>query len=242
MNKRISVLIVDDEQEAIDYLSILIKENFPEFEIVGSAMKSKVAVQKIYRFHPDLLFLDIKIDEKDGFDILKDIKNDKHFPHVIFVTAFDHFAIEAFKVNAIDYLLKPVEKEELKRAVIKYLDLTEKESYLENIKNLFSSRNGKIRFNSRTGYILIDPDDIFYCQSDGNYSEIYLVDGSRKIVTYNLRTLITLLTDESFTRISRFHVINENYLSEVDKGKHICMLKSGSTQISLSYSSRIFKV
>lgn len=242
MDRSATVIIVDDEQEAIDYLSILINESFPKLEIIATSNTSESAIQQISRLEPDLVFLDIKIDNKNGFEILKDLGKINYSPHIIFVTAFDHYAIDAFKVNAIDYLLKPVEIEQLQRAVNKYLDLNEKKTYFENIQNLISGSKRKIRFNSRTGFILIDTRDIVYCQSDGNYSEIYLKDGSKKIVSYNLRSLMKELPDDSFTRISRFNVINEKYLEEVDKRKRICILNNGFSNVSLSYSPRIYNI
>ena len=242
MKQNRTAIIVDDEQEAIDYLTILMREAFPEIELVDTASNSEEALNSIYRFHPDLVLLDIKIDGRDGFDILKEIQKNNHLPHIIFVTAFNTYAIEAFRVNAIDYLLKPVEKKELQRAVSKFIDQTEHESYVANLKSIFENHTEKVRFNSRTGFILIDPAEILYCQSDGNYSEIYLADNTRKIVSYNLRNLMSIINNSSFHRISRFHLINEKYLVEVDKSKHSCFLINGKETIELTYSPRFFEI
>lgn len=239
MADKIYAMLVDDEQEAIDYLSILLEENCPQVELVATATNSTDALIKIYRFHPELVFMDIKIDDKDGFDIVEEMKSQNHVPHVIFVTAYDHYAIDAFRANATDYLLKPVEIVELCRAVEKYAEIREKYIDFQQFRKLVGTASSKIRFNTRTGYILVNPEDIVYCQSDGNYTELFLNDDTRKLVTYNLRNM-ALKLPESFKRISRFHVINEKYLSEVDKSKHQCFLKYGTAVISLNYSSRIF--
>ena len=240
MQEKIQVMLVDDEQEAIDYLSILLRENCPQTEIVATATQSSEALRKVFRFHPQLLFLDIKMDGKDGFDIASEIQKEHHSPYIIFVTAYDRFAIDAFKANALDYLLKPVDPEELKRVVQKFLELYQKDLDFSQVRKLLSNENSKLRFNTRTGYILIDPNDIVYCQSDGNYSDIILQDGSKKTVTYNLGALLQQLSDEIFTRISRFHIIHEKFLTEVDRSTHSCVLQFGNQKIILPYSSKVF--
>jgi len=240
MQEKIPVMLVDDEQEAIDYLSILLRENCPQTEIVATATQSSEALRKIFRFHPRLLFLDIKMDGKDGFELTADIQKDQHSPYIIFVTAYDRYAIDAFKANALDYLLKPVDPEELKRVVQKFLELYQKELDFSQVRKLLSSENSKLRFNTRTGYILIDPNHIVYCQSDGNYSDIILEDDSKKTVSYNLRALQQQLPEQSFKRISRFHIIHEKFLTEVDRSKHSCVLQFGDQKIILPYSSKVF--
>lgn len=241
IKREIQVMIVDDEQEAIDYLSILLQENCPEVKVVSTATQPADALRKIFRYHPDLLFLDIKMEGKDGFEIAAEIQNENHPVHIIFVTAYDRYAIDAFKANALDYLLKPVDSAELQRVVQKFLDLRKNDFDYDQIRELIAGKNSKIRFNTRTGYILIDPIDMVYCQSDGNYSEIVLQDGSKKVVTSNLGQLLNLLPDSGFKRISRFHIIQERYLTEVDRSKHQCMLQFNNQQIALAYSSKIFK-
>lgn len=240
MLDKINAIIVDDEQEAIDYLSILLAETCPQVDLLATATSSDDALRKIYQYHPGLVFMDIQIDKKSGFDVVEEMKNQNHVPHVIFVTAYNRYAIEAFKANATDYLLKPVDKNELVRAVNKYAELAGKEFDLQYIQKLVGKEVSKIRFNTRTGYILVNPGEIVYCQADGNYTEINMQDESKKLVTYNLRNLISLLPENTFKRISRFHVINEKFLSEVDKGKRLCLLKNGSQRIALTYSPKIF--
>lgn len=240
MEREINVMIVDDEQEAIDYLSILLKENFPDINIVATAGSSKEALEKAFRKHPDLVFLDIKIDAKNGFDILNELKKENHTPHIVFVTAYNQYAVEAFKVNALDYLLKPVDNEELNRAVSKFYEQKGKDLQFQNIHNFLNNHRPKIRFNTRAGYILIHPDEIVYCQSDGNYTEIYLKDKSKKLVCYNLKNFLEQLPDVQFKRISRYYIINEKYLSEVDRGKQKCKLIVEGETIELKYSLIMF--
>lgn len=240
MSDKINAIIVDDEQEAIDYLSILLKENCPQVELLTTSTNSDDALRKIDRHQPELVFMDIEIDHRNGFDVVNEIKTLNRVPHIIFVTAYDRYAVEAFKANATDYLLKPIEKEELIRAVNKYADIAQKQVDLQYIQKLIGKASSRLRFNTRNGYILIDPNEIVYCQADGNYTEIFLQDSSKKLISYNLRSLISQLPENSFKRISRFHAINEKFLREVDRGKHLCLLQNGKETITLSYSPKIF--
>ncbi|WP_394698686.1 LytR/AlgR family response regulator transcription factor [uncultured Draconibacterium sp.] len=238
---KIKVMIVDDEQEAIDLLQILLKENFPEILVSATARSSTEAIEKAFRKHPDLIFLDIKIDHKNGFDILDELNEENHDPHIIFITAYNQYAIDAFKANAIDYLLKPIEPKELINAVNKYLSHSEKELHLKNVLGLINKNKSKIRFNITNGYILIHPEEIVYCQSDGNYSEIYLNDNSKKVVCYNLKNLLKKLPQPTFNRISRYNIINKDYLTEVNRKKQICKLNTNQKEIQLTYSSKMLK-
>jgi len=233
-------MIVDDEQEAIDYLAILIAENFPDIKIVATSKNSKEAVELTCRKHPDLIFLDIKIDLKNGFDVVRELEQENHKPHIIFVTAFTQFAVEAFKVNATDYLLKPVDPDDLKRAVNKYLKHRESNLVFENRRTLMNNYQPKVKFNTQKGYILVNPMDVIYCESDGNYSQIYLKGKTKKTVCYNLGNLLTLLPKEQFQRISRYNIINEFYLSEVNRGKQKCILSVDGEEVRLNYSSKMF--
>ena len=125
MNMSYRALIIDDEQEAIDFLSTSLKENCPDREVAGSATGSEQAISEFKRLLPDVLFVDIQIDEKNGLEVVEEIYGGGRHPYVIFVTAFDKHAIEAFRKNAVDYLLKPVDPEDLKRACSKFYLLKE---------------------------------------------------------------------------------------------------------------------
>ena len=240
MKKGITAMIIDDEREAIDYLEILLNESFPEVDVVSTACSSDEAIKKVFVKHPDLIFLDIEIDSLNGFDIVEKLEQENHFPYIIFITAYNKYAINAFKVNALDYLLKPVEVEDLKRAINKYSAQKEKDLQYQNIQNLLNNYHPKIRFNTRNGFILINPDEIVYCQADGNYSEIYVANQSKKVVSSNLKNLFKQLPNPQFKRISRYNIINEKYLIEVDRGKKECKLLVDGQEIVLNFSPKLF--
>lgn len=233
----VKVLLVDDEPEAIDYLTAIVQENHAEMEIIGSAGSVEEAIRCIFKKHPDLVLLDIELNGQSGFDVVKSIHEEGHTPVIIFVTAYNQYALEAFKNNALDYLLKPVDPEALRVALNKFDTLKKKEEYFQKIQHLINHFQPKIRFNTRTGFILVSPDEIVYCKADGNYSELYLSDGSKRMVTLNLKCMIELLPRPQFIRISRFHIVNENYLTEVDKVKQNCVLHFSGQTISIHFSN-----
>jgi len=241
MSDEITAIIVDDEPEAIEYLSTLLKEEAPEITITATAKSTDEAINKAFRKHPDIIFLDINLGIKNGFDVIKELEQDNHVPYIIFITAYEKYAVEAFKTNASAYLLKPVDPEDLKFAVEQFKKQREKDTLQRDIRNMASHFHPKIRLNTRTGFILLPPEEIIYCESDGNYTRLHLKDQSQKIVSLNLTTLLKHIANPKFKRISRFYIINEDYLVEVDRVKQECFLTVNGLSIALKYSSRFMK-
>ncbi|MBN1820758.1 MAG: response regulator transcription factor [Prolixibacteraceae bacterium] len=240
MNKpgeTIKALLVDDEPEAIEYLTTLIAESSPNVDVVATASDIKEAFQKITCIYPDLVFLDIQLHEQTGFDLIKKLNEVSLSPYIVFVTAYDQFAIDAFKANALDYLLKPVEADDLIRVLNKYSLSSKNENISRQLDNLLNHYQTKIKFATRTGYIFLLPNDIVYCKADGNYTEIFLNDGSKKVVCQNLKKLTKILPATQFIRISRFHIINELYLAEVNRVKKEFILEVNGKKLIMHYSS-----
>ncbi len=238
MDRQINVILVDDEPEAINYLNILIDENFPNVKVLACASTVNEAIRKTYQKHPDLILLDIVLDDGDGFDLVKELEEEGHLPYIVFVTAYDKYAIDAFKANALDYLLKPVGADDLKRSLDKFYKLHERENQSKQIHKLLQTYFPKLRFNTRNGYIMIAPDELIYCESDGNYSTLFLKDNKQKVVTINLNRLNGKLNKLGFKRISRYNIINEKYLSEVNRGRQECILSCNNQMIKLKYSPK----
>jgi len=227
MAKTIKVIIVDDEQKAITLLGELLKE-FEEINVVASAENVDQAVEAILEFNPEIVFLDIQMPGKNGFELLHEIHDFDIQPTIVFVTAFDEYAIDAIRYSAFDYLLKPVNPVELKKAISRYQhakkeELSEVKRNLDTfIKNISVS---KLRFNTRTGAIFINPEEIIYVQADGNYSNIHLVNDKVELVTAYLSTVEEKLPEIGFFRISRSVVINLKYLKRIDRKKRECILE-----------------
>jgi len=234
-------MIVDDEQDAIDYLATLVEENCPQLKIVATATGSGEAVKKYFRKLPDLLFLDIEVDEKNGFEILKEIYREKLKPYTVFVTAFNKYAIDAFKANALDYLMKPCNPEDLKNAVQKFFSSKEKDLQYLSIRKLISGETQKIRFNTRTGFILLHPDEIIYCEADRNYTKIYTSPEKFELVSMNLAAVERKLNSVKFWRISRSILVNSEFIKRIDRIQNKCIVEKDDSLIELTGSKSLLK-
>lgn len=229
----ISILIVDDEPEARDLLSMML-ERLGEVELAGTADCVDDAYLQIIKSQPDLVLLDIQMPEKNGFELLKMVHETKLKTGFIFVTAFDEYAIEAIRASAFDYLLKPVDRDELSRSVVRFREQLQESNIHHQIEDILQGLGSKarIKVNTRTGFILIRPDEILHCMAAGNYTEVYLVNNRVETVTSNLGSFMELLPSNGFFRISRSGMINLDYLTRVDYKSGTCRLR-GDKEIEL---------
>jgi len=234
-------MIVDDEQDAIDFLSGMISEHTPDMKIVASASSSDDAIRKYFKTSPDLVFMDIEVDEMNGFDIINEIFTGNNNPHLIFVTGYNRYAIEAFKTNALGYLLKPVNPEDLIRSVERFKELKELEIRHDQLWNFIRDYSGKIRFNTTTGFILVHPAEILYCEADRNYTGIFTSPGKPVLVSVNLAVVEEMLHSSEFFRISRSILINSRYLSMVHRRNKTCTLHFQGKDIMLTGSEEMIK-
>jgi len=234
-------MIVDDEQDPIDFLSGMIREHTPDLKIVATAQTSGDAIRKYFKTMPDLVFMDIEVDELNGFDIVNEIFTEKRKPHLIFVTGYNRYAIEAFKTNALGYLLKPVNADDLIRAVWRFVGLKELEGQHDQLWNFIRDYTGKIRFNTTTGFILVHPSEILYCEADRNYTRIFTSPEKPVLVSVNLAVVEEMIQSGSFLRISRSILINSKYLSMVHRRNKTCTLTCQGKEIVLPASAEMIK-
>ena len=220
----ISAIVVDDEQEAVNYLVLLLEENYPEIKVVKSLTNSNDAITEIKKLKPELVFLDVQIDRRNGFDIVKELKGMPRIPYLIFVTAYSKYAIDAFKNKVLDYLVKPVDLIDFKRAVNKFLEQLNKDIHHQSMLNLVSSYKPKLKFNTRSGFVFLSPDDIIYCLADKNYTKICSKYAPNQLVSLNLGQIEKMLGKKKFWRCSRSHIVNIDYLHEIDRKKKECIL------------------
>ena len=221
----ITVVIVDDEENCIRSLEQYLC-NDPRLKIVATINDSASAVEEIIAKKPDLLLLDIQMPDITGFDIIQELNRARVNPFVIFVTAFDKYAIQAIHVAAFDYLLKPVDRKELAvtiERVIEKICQRQSEKNYSILLNCFSKK--KIKFNTTGGFIMVDPCDIIYIKADWNYSEVYTEKNKCEVVVINIGTVQNLLPKEDFVRINRSVIINTKYLEKVSRIKRQCILK-----------------
>jgi two-component system LytT family response regulator len=204
-------LIVDDERLARKELMKLLEEH-PMIEVVGEAMNADEATQMVNDLNPDLLFLDIQMPGKTGFQLLEELES---VPLVVFTTAYDEFAIKAFEVNALDYLLKPIQPERLSETISK---LAEKErakvtAIQGGEKKLGLSDQVFVKDGDRCWFVSLSNVRLF--ESDGNYIKVYF-DNNRPMIHKSLNALDERLDERAFFRASRKHIVNLSWVEGIE--------------------------
>jgi len=224
-DKTISALIIDDEEDARDILErVLMRIN--NINIVGKASYADEGFEMALKLKPDIIFLDIQMPEKDGFALVGQLKKFNLKTTIIFVTAHIEYAINALKVSAFDYLLKPVELTDLKNTIQRYREEKLNDINEQKVDILFDilNKKDKISFNTRTGYIYVKPEDIVFCEADVNYTSIHFGAARTEVVTINIGKMEEMLDKSKFYRISRSYLINLDYLVKADRKLKCCEL------------------
>jgi two-component system, LytTR family, response regulator len=235
----IKAIIVDDEQHCIDRLKGLLEAGYSNsLRLLGTFDSVPKGYKAIKELSPDLVFLDVQIHEKTGFDLLKEL-GDIDF-EVIFTTAYDKFAVQAFKFSALDYLLKPVDKDDLKLAMDKFVSKTKKDGAINRLDNLLlnlKSQNGqpkRIIVPTTSGFEVFDVPDIIRCESDVNYTTIYLKNKQKLVVAKTLKEFEEMLTEHGFFRVHNSHLINLTFVKSYNKGKGGSVVLSDGMEIEVS--------
>ena len=215
-------LIIDDEPECLRSLEHDLNTHCPQVEVIESYGSGKTGIKGINQHRPDVIFLDIDMPYINGFDLIEMVP-DVDF-EVIFTTAHDKYAIQAFRISAVDYLLKPIDATSLKEAVSKVQSLREKGSspkqlqfLIEQIKDLETNNVKRIALPTMDGLEFIKLDDILYCQSDGAYSNVHFIDGSKMYISKTLRFLEDTLCNFHFFRVHNSFIVNLNYVRKYSK-------------------------
>lgn len=215
-------LIIDDERLARKELTSLLQE-YSEIEIVGEAANADEALELIDSLQPELLFLDIQMPGKTGFELLEVLDN---VPQVIFTTAYDEFALKAFEVNALDYLLKPIQPERLKESIAK---LPEPKKDQEEAKNPRLTLDDQVFVKDGDKCWFVSLSNIRLFESDGNYIKVYF-DGNRPMIHKSLNALDEKLDSRHFFRASRKHIVNLSWVEGIEpwfNGGLMVRLKGG---------------
>jgi two-component system LytT family response regulator len=212
------ILIIDDERDAREFVRILLEEDFPhasffEAESVASGKEA------IGRFQPDIALLDISMEDGTGFDLLDQIGEARF--QIIFTTAHNEFAIKAFKYNALDYLLKPVDPEELKSAVKRAAERVIPDWYLTQLSNLLESQKKKalekLSLPSAEGLTILKVAEIIRLESEGSHTLFYTQEGEKVMVTQNLKSYDELLPEDKFCRVHQSHLVNIDFVRKYIK-------------------------
>lgn len=238
--RNITALIVDDEFLSRNYLSKLILQSSPDVKLVGQADNADDAFVAINDLNPDIIFLDIMLKNETGFDLLQRFQNLQ--AEIIFTTAFNEYAIKAFKFNALDYLLKPIDREELQssieRARKRIVNNQKKapgqmEQFFETIRGQHTVQN-KIAIPTAEGFEIMELDEILYCQSSSSYTHFYLTDKRKLTSSYPLRQYDEILSEKNFFRAHKSFLVNLAHVKLYRKGEGGTIVMKDGQEIEVS--------
>lgn len=234
---KLKTIIVEDEAISRDILRNYIHKYCPNVELLGEASNIKEGEELIKKHDLDLVFLDVEMPFGNAFDLLEKIEN-RTF-EVVFVTAYDHYAIDALNTQATYYLLKPISIDELIKAVNLVTEIKEKERALESsvLTPKTNAVNGKITIPLQDGFEVINTSDILFCKADDNYTELYF-ENSKKLVSKTLKYFEDILKESSFVRIHKSFLVNVNEIVKYKKGKGGSVILSNGKEIAVSSSKK----
>ncbi|SFP56090.1 LytR/AlgR family response regulator transcription factor [Parafilimonas terrae] len=235
----IKAIIIDDEQHCINRLTTLLSKNCSDtVELLASVQSVEEGLTAVRTYKPQLVFLDIEIGNKTGFDLLKQLPEINF--EVIFTTAYDKYAVQAFKFSALDYLLKPIDTDELQAALKKLNDKVSQkdiagkfDTLFHNLKNIQSSSK-RICVPVLSGLVFIQTDDIIRCESNINYTTLFLKDKQKLLVAKTLKEFEEMLTEYNFYRVHNSHLINLAYIKMYNKGKGGTVTMTDGSEIEVS--------
>lgn len=234
-SEKIKCLIIDDDAFIRELLQDKFDQYFPELEVLSRASSGREGLQKIAAYKPDLVFLDVEMTDMTGFEMLAQL-SEVNF-QVIFITSYSHYAIRAIRFNALDYLLKPIDLGELKKAIKRFKDHTRRKPQKVNIA--LALRNSSTEnvadhmliLKTQDGALKLILKDIVHIEGDRNYSYIHLQNATKKLVTKTLSDLEELLDSKGFYRCHRSHILNREHIV---KTKGISVELSNNVQVPIS--------
>lgn len=235
-------MIIDDEEQARQNIKLNLQFFQNQVEVVAEANNYESAIEGINRYKPELLFLDIDMGNKTGFDVLQQFPNPDF--QVIFVTAFSDHAINAFRVSAVDYLLKPIDAESLKSAIEKAIDHVLNKKPLLEIKNLLSnhsqpeSQSNRIVLHTSENIQILEISQIIRCEASSNYTLFYTQNLGKILVSKTLKEYEELLTNYQFIRAHQSHLVNLKHIKSFEKRDGGSLLMSDNSLIPVSGRKR----
>lgn len=218
MKRKLITVIIDDESDAVDFITSISAEYCPDLDVCGKANNVREGITLINEIKPDLVFLDVEMPNGTGFELLK------HFPEktfdVIFITAFNHYAIQAIKFSAVDYILKPININEFIDSVNRVINkrsnnpATHNDSYEILLENLRTSLPTRLVIPTSDGREYLNPKEIIRIEADRSYSWFYIVDRHKILVSRHLKEFQDLLNDRNFFRPHNSHLINLEFVKK----------------------------
>jgi two-component system LytT family response regulator len=234
----IKAILIDDELHSMETLKIEISRHVPNIEIIGTANSGEKGIALINSLKPDLVFLDIEMPWMNGFEMLQ--KLGKVDFNLIFVTAYDSYAIEAFKFSAMGYILKPVQKEDLIEAMER-LDAEKSsgisDTHFQNLIENLSHRNAKfpkIALSTAESFEFVRVDNILRCEADKNYTNIFLKDNTKFFLAKTLKEIEAMLKNHGFIRTHQSHLINPMYIKRFVKSDGGYIIMEDGSQVAVA--------
>jgi two-component system LytT family response regulator len=230
-------VIIDDEPKGRSILQQLLTLHAPQLSIVGITANADEGLKIIDTHNPDVVFLDVEMPGKSGFELLREL-NVINFK-VVFVSAHNHYSLKAIKFHAFDYLLKPIDLDELKQTITKLLKSTPTNTTEQLNELLTASKNGntelgKIAIPSLTSIDLINVDDILYCEACSNNTLVYLTNNKKIVATKNLKEYEDLLQQHRFFRIHHTYLVNLKHVAKYIKGEGGSVILSNQKELEVS--------
>lgn len=237
-------IIIDDEPNAVGLLALRLSQHCPQVEVVASCTSSIRGLQAIFDYQPDVVFLDIEMPQMNGFQILEAVA-DLSFA-LIFVTAYDKFALKAFRYSAVDYLLKPIDSQELMQAVSRVEKQRQtKREQVDHLKQQIQNPSrllpDRIALPYQNGVAFVELKEVLYCESDDSYTKFFLADGQHYLVSKTLKEVQDLLEERNFLRIHRQYLVNLNQIKKFVKGEgsYLVMANGQSIPVSRAQKDRL---
>lgn len=233
MEQQLRALIVDDEESARKLLKKLLEET-SYFNEIRTSSSVNNASSEMEQFSPDLVFLDIKMPGRDGFSFINDIKQASRNPEIVFVTAYEDYAIKAIRNQAFDYLLKPVNRKDLRQCISRFIEQRSLSGIKEKTPNVPVQKDTivRIRVNTRNGTLFINPATILYCKADGNYTTI-CTGNKQHLCSFNIGKVMAMLPENGFIRVGRSHIINFEFITVLDRKESSVTLSRDDESITI---------
>ncbi len=239
---KITAIIVDDEQDSRETLRNYVGKYCPQISLLAECANIVEAKDAIIKLQPKLVFLDIEMPRGNAFDLLE------HWGEIgfeiIFVTAFSQYAVQAFNLSAAHYILKPVDIEELEKAVVTVEQLILQKSELNRAKILMenmatlNSQNRKLVLPLMEGFAVVKMSDILFCEAQDNFTCFYFTDGKKSLICRNLKFYESALSDFGFCRVHRSHIVNLEYIKRYIKGKGGSVVLENGKEILVSNNKK----
>lgn len=238
---KFKAVIIDDEKNCCEVLEWLIQNHCPELHLSAICQSAEEGIAEIKKSAPDIIFLDIEMPKMNGFEMLESLMPIQF--DVVFTTAYDSFAVRAFKYAALNYLLKPIDADDLRETVARLVrkkNVPEKEQMEVLFKHLIHSKPtiDRIALSTDDGLIFVHVKDIVYCKADSNYTFVYMDDGRKILVARTLKDIDETLSGKDFFRVHNSYLVNVNRISRFVRGDGGYIVMPDQTEITVSRSKR----